>query len=151
MTRRLAIACALLALALAPAAVAAPQASLPDIEDEVMCAQCGTPLNASDSPVADDERAFIRERIAQGQTKEQIKAALVAEYGEEILALPDDDGFNLAAYLVPVLLALLAAAGLAVAARRWRRSPRTAPAEAGPDLDPDDARRLERDLAAYDS
>jgi cytochrome c-type biogenesis protein CcmH len=151
MTRRLAIACALLALALAPAAVAAPQASLPDIEDEVMCAQCGTPLNASDSPVADDERAFIRERIAQGQTKEQIKAALVAEYGEEILALPGDDGFNLAAYLVPVLLALLAAAGLAVAARRWRRSPRTAPAEAGPDLDPDDARRLERDLAAYDS
>jgi cytochrome c-type biogenesis protein CcmH len=151
MIRRLAIACALLALALAPAAVAAPQASLPDIEDEVMCAQCGTPLNASDSPVADDERAFIRERIAQGQTKEQIKAALVAEYGEEILALPDDDGFNLAAYLVPVLLALLAAAGLAVAARRWRRSPRAAPPAAGPDLDPEDERRLERDLAAYDS
>jgi cytochrome c-type biogenesis protein CcmH len=151
MIRPLAVAFALLALALVPAAVAAPQASLPDIEDEVMCAQCGTPLNASDSPVADDERAFIRERIAQGHTKEQIKAALVAEYGEEILALPDDDGFNLAAYLVPVLLALLAAAGLAVAARRWRRSPRTAPPAASPDLDPEDERRLERDLAAYDS
>ena len=150
MTRRLSIACALLALALAPAAVAAPQASLPDIEDEVMCAQCGTPLNASDSPVADDERAFIRKLIAQGQTKEQIKSALVAEYGEEILALPDDEGFNLAAYLVPALLALLAAVGLAVAARRWRRNPRTGPAAAGPDLDPDDARRLERDLATYD-
>jgi cytochrome c-type biogenesis protein CcmH len=150
MTRRLAIACALLALALAPAAVAAPQASLPDIEDEVMCAQCGTPLNASDSPVADDERAFIRKLIAQGRTKEQIKSALVAEYGEEILALPDDEGFNLAAYLVPALLALAAAIGVAVAARRWRRSPRTAPAAAGPELDPDDARRLERDLATYD-
>jgi cytochrome c-type biogenesis protein CcmH len=149
MTRRLALACALLALVLAPAAAAAPQASLPDIEDEVMCAQCGTPLNASDSPVADDERAFIRKLIAQGRTKEQIKSALVAEYGEEILALPDDDGFDLAAYLVPALLALVAAAGVAVAARRWRRSPAAAP-EPGAELDPDDAQRLERELAAYD-
>jgi cytochrome c-type biogenesis protein CcmH len=103
----------------------------------------------SNSPVADDERAFIRKLIAQGRTKEQIKAALVAEYGTEILATPEKDGFDLAAYLVPALLALLAAGGLAVAARRWRRHPRVAPA-ASADLDPDDARRLERDLAAYD-
>jgi cytochrome c-type biogenesis protein CcmH len=147
--KRVALACSLLALALVPAAAMAQRASLPDIEDEVMCAQCGTPLNASDSPVADDERAFIRKLIAQGRTKEQIKSALVAEYGEEILALPDDEGFDLAAYLVPALLALLAAAGVAVAARRWRRSPRSAPAPAT-ELNPDDARRLERDLAAYD-
>ena len=32
------------------AAAAAPRASLPDIEDEVMCLECGTALNVSTSP-----------------------------------------------------------------------------------------------------
>ncbi len=79
-----AIAAALL-LAVAPA----PQASLPDIEDEVMCVECGTVLSVSNSPVAIQERAFIREQIAAGKDKAQIKAALVDEYGEEILAKPE--------------------------------------------------------------
>lgn len=155
MKRGLVLASCALALALPGAATAAatvqPRASLPDIEDEVMCAQCGTALNVSDSPVADDERAFIRKLIARGRTKEQIKAAMVEEYGPEILSLPEEKGFNLAVYLVPALLVLATAAGLGVAARRWRRRPQAAAAAAAsPELDPDDARRLERDLAAYD-
>lgn len=152
MKRALVLVSCALALA-APAAVAAqqPRASLPDIEDEVMCAQCGTALNVSDSPVADDERAFIRKLIAQGRTKEQIKAAMVEEYGPEILSLPDEKGFNLAVYLVPALLVLATAAGLGVAARRWRRRPQATPTAANtPELDPEDAQRLERDLAIYD-
>ena len=60
-----------------PPAPRTPRASLPDIEDEVMCLECGTALNVSTSAVADQERAFIRELIAQGLTKEQVKAALV--------------------------------------------------------------------------
>ena len=47
-----------------------------------MCVECGTALNVSTSPVADQEREFIRRRIAEGKDKEQIKAALVEEYGE---------------------------------------------------------------------
>ncbi len=77
-------------------ALAAPQAaSLPDIEDEVMCVECGTVLSVSNSPVAQQERDFIREQIAAGKDKEQIKQALVAEYGEEVLADPGTGGFNL--------------------------------------------------------
>ena len=74
----------LLVVLAAPAAAvaqAAPQASLPDIEDEVMCPVCGTPLNTAESPQASRERAFIRDLIAKGATKEQIKAALVDEFG----------------------------------------------------------------------
>jgi cytochrome c-type biogenesis protein CcmH len=56
---------------------AVPRASLPDIEDEVMCVECGTVLSVSNSPVAEQERAFIRQQIAQGRDKRQIKAALV--------------------------------------------------------------------------
>jgi len=124
----LALALALAALALAAPATSAaaePRASLPDIEDEVMCVQCGTALNISEAPVAERERAFIRRRIAAGDTKEEIKAALVEEYGRAVLATPQRDGFTLAVWIVPPLLALFGLAGILVAARRWRG--RTAP------------------------
>ncbi len=77
----------LAALALAAPALA-QQASLPDIEDEVMCVECGTVLSVSNSPVALQERQFIRDQIAAGKNKDEIKAALVDEYGEEVLADP---------------------------------------------------------------
>jgi cytochrome c-type biogenesis protein CcmH/NrfF len=138
----------LLALVSMSLMAAAPQASLPDIEDEVMCVECKTALNVSTSPVADQERAFIRRQIAMGKDKQEIKAALVEEFGPGVLADPPSKGFDLTAYLVPVLLVLLAIGGLAVAARRWRRSAR--PPEVGPPLDEDEARRLDAELAAFD-
>ncbi|HYI17919.1 MAG TPA: cytochrome c-type biogenesis protein CcmH, partial [Solirubrobacteraceae bacterium] len=93
----------LLALVLAsPAAAAPPRASLPDIEDEVMCLECRTPLNVSTSAVADQQRAFISELIARGLTKDEVKAELVAEYGPRVLGQPEDEGFGLAAWLVPI-------------------------------------------------
>ena len=89
----------LLALALAPAAFAAePKTTLPDVEDEVMCVECGTALNVSTSPVADREREFIRRRIAEGMSKPEIKAALVEEYGAKVLAVPEGGGFDVAAW-----------------------------------------------------
>ena len=151
---------ALLALVLAVAAPAAhaaqaPRASLPDIEDEVMCLECRTPLNVSTSDVADQQRAFISELIDQGRTKAEIKAALVQEYGPRVLGEPEEKGFGLAAWITPILVALGALALVIVAARRWRREPQpaeaaAAPAEDGKELDPEDARRLDAELAAYD-
>jgi cytochrome c-type biogenesis protein CcmH len=139
----------LLILAPAGAAIAAePRASLPDIEDEVMCLQCGTALNLSNAPVAEREREFIRREIARGKTKEQIKDGLVDRFGPAVLALPEDEGFGLAAYLVPLLVALIAAVGVFAAARRWRGPSRAAAAPRAPD--PADEQRLERELAAYD-
>jgi cytochrome c-type biogenesis protein CcmH len=124
-------------------------ASLPDVEDEVMCVQCKTALNVSTSAVADQERAFIRRQIALGKDKRQVKAALVDEFGPGVLALPEERGFSLAAYLVPIALVLIALAGLIVAARRWRRRPIVA-ATAPEPLADDDARRLDAELQAYD-
>ena len=141
-----------LALVLAPAALAAePRTTLPDVEDEVMCVECGTALNVSTSPVADREREFIRRRIAEGMSKPETKAALVKEYGPKVLAVPEGGGFDVAAWLVPGLLCLIALLGVGVAAVRWRGRPEdeVVPDE-GPDLDPDDRRRLDADLAAFD-
>jgi cytochrome c-type biogenesis protein CcmH len=140
-----------LALLLAPAALAAePKTTLPDVEDEVMCVECGTALNVSTSPVADREREFIRRRIAEGSSKAEIKAALVEEYGPKVLAIPEGGGFDVAAWLVPGLLSLIALVGVGVAALRWRGRRDDEPAAEGPELDPDDRRRLDADLAAFD-
>ena len=143
---------ALLAVAvLAPAAAAAaPSASLTDIEDEVMCLECGTALNVSNSEVADQERKYIAELIAQGMTKQEVKDALVAEYGPRVLAEPADSGFELTAWLVPVLAGAGALVLVGLTARRWRRARSAAPGPAGPALDPDDERRLDAELAAFD-
>jgi cytochrome c-type biogenesis protein CcmH len=144
----------LLALALlaAPALAAEPRASLPDIEDEVMCLECGTALNVSTSDVANQERDFIAGLIAQGRTKDEIKDALVAEYGPRVLAEPEDDGFQLTAWVVPVLAALAALALVVLVARRWRRGGGGGPSaeEPGAGLSDDDARRLDAELAAFD-
>jgi hypothetical protein len=66
-----------------------------------------------------------------------------------VLATPEEKGFDLAAYLVPLVLGLLALVALAVAARRFRRRPEEA-APASQPLADDDARRLDAELAAYD-
>jgi cytochrome c-type biogenesis protein CcmH len=130
---------------------AAQQTTLPDVEDEVMCVECGTALNVSTAAVADQERAFIRDRIAEGMSKDQIKEALVAEYGPDVLAVPAGGGFNVTAWLVPVALAAFAALGVAGLWRRWRRAGHSDEiAPAGPELDAADARRLDSELTAFD-
>jgi len=151
---RTALAVLLAVVLAAPAAALAaePKTTLPDVEDEVMCVECGTALNVSTSPVADQEREFIRRRIAEGKGKAEIKAALVEEYGPRVLAVPEGGGFDVAAWLVPGVLCLAALLGVGVAALHWRRRPAAAPGsdEDADDLDPDDAERLDADLAAYD-
>jgi cytochrome c-type biogenesis protein CcmH/NrfF len=140
----------LLLLGLTAAAQPEPRTSLPDVEDEVMCVECGTALNVSQAPVADQERAFIRARVAEGMTKDEIKDALVDQYGPDVLAVPEARGFDLATWLVPGALTVLALLGVATVGRRWRGGRTPPPAPAGPELDPDDARRLDAELRAYD-
>lgn len=137
----------LLMFVAAATAAQAQQPSLPDIEDEVMCVECGTVLSVSSSPVAQQERDFIRKQIAAGKTKQQIKDALVAEYGEGVLATPKADGFNASLWLVPIALALLAVAGLVVALRKWSRRVPEPEQELPPPLSDEDARRLDAELS----
>ena|ERR1700754_1444617 len=146
------LAAALLATAAAPAGAAAPQASQAEIEGEVMCPVCGTLLELAEAPQALREKAFIKRLIAEGQTKAEIKQALVAEYGDAVLALPEGKGFRLSAYVVPIVAFLVALAALVVGVLRWRRAggrrPPDAPAGKGPSREQSD--RLDADLARYD-
>lgn len=142
---------ALVAVLSAPAAAAAARASLIDIEDEVICVTCKIPLNIADSPQATRQRELIRRLIDRGLDKPQIKAALVDEYGPDVLALPDSDGFGITAYAIPVALLAALAAALALLLPRWRmRQPGGVGDDSATALTSDDARRLHEDLVRYD-
>lgn len=143
------IAASLLLALPASSAIASSRASLPDIEDEVMCPICGTILEASNSPQAEREREFIRSLIAQGKTKQQIQDALVAEYGPDVLAVPDSKGFDLVAWLVPIAGLVLATGLLALALWRIRRKPDDS-GGSEPKLGEAENQRIDRDMAKSD-
>jgi cytochrome c-type biogenesis protein CcmH len=153
--RRVLAAAVLLAL-LAPAAsavAACPKTSLADVEDEVMCPVCGVPLGlATEAPQAQRERAFIQREAGRCKSKSQIKAELVAQFGDRVLALPPDKGFNLTVYLVPAAILLVGLATVTTIAVRRRREPRATSNGAAPSpaLAGEDAARLEADLERYD-
>jgi len=142
---------ALLTLA-SPALAATPRTNLNDVEGEVMCPICGTLLELAESPQAQRERVLVKRLIAEGKTKAEVKDALVAQYGPAVLALPEGSGFDLSAYLVPVIAFVLAAIALAFGVLRWRRA--ASPPGPGGDSPSapqgEDAERLDADLARYD-
>lgn len=129
-----------------------PRTSLSDVEKEVMCPVCGTPLGlASEAPQAERERELIRRLVEDCRSKEEVKARLVAEFGDEVIALPSSKGFDLAAYIVPALAVLLGGGALAAAAVGWRRARGGGHADPGP-IAPSGAasERLQSDLERYD-
>jgi cytochrome c-type biogenesis protein CcmH len=132
------------------ALAATPQTSLSDVEDEVMCPICGTLLELAQSPQAQRQRVFIERLIAMGKSKAEIEDALVAEYGREVLALPDDSGFSLSAYLVPAIAFAVALVALAIGVGRWRRASEPRRSGPAPAAREEDAERLEADLGRYD-
>ncbi len=146
-----------LALAFVTAAVAAPP-TLADLEDEVVCPTCETTLEMSNSPVAERMRAFIRERIAAGDSKDEIKAQLVDQFGEAVLAAPPKRGFNLVAWLLPLGGLAVALAAVGVLARRWlgtRTDAEPEPTEPSSNgrsrMDPELERRVDEELARFDA
>jgi cytochrome c-type biogenesis protein CcmH len=149
----LALGVLLATLALPATALAAdcPKTTLGDIEDEVMCSICRTPLGlAAEAPQAQRERAYIERLIADCRSKDQIKRALVAQFGSSVLALPgdagDDNGIgDTLVYVIPAIGLVLAIGGIAFALTRWRRRPRNGPAAAG-----GDSSRVDRDMERYD-
>jgi cytochrome c-type biogenesis protein CcmH len=143
-------------LALAGTAAASEQhPTLGELENELYCPTCHEPLALSSSPIADRMRAFIRERIRAGDTKSEIKAKLVDEFGPGVLAAPPKRGFNLLAWLLPLVGAAIAAAVVFVLARRWNRARRelepTAPDADRGVLDPELERRVDEELARYEA
>ena len=144
----------LAALALATPAVASEQRpTLPELEGQLMCPICeGETLAQSSSPAAQRIKVEIQQRIAAGDTRSQIKNRLVAEWGTRILAAPPRHGFDLLAWLLPIVGALGAAAVLGVVAWRWtrEREPAAKWTLTARPLGPEDERRVDEELRRFD-
>jgi cytochrome c-type biogenesis protein CcmH len=140
------------ALAVVPAAAACsqPKTSLSALEGQVMCPICHTTLDQSQSGAANQIRAIIRDKIARCETADQIKRELVADFGVSILAAPPKHGFNLVAWVLPLVGIGLGAAVLGWLAWRWSRSRESTTALDGPALDPELDRRVDEELARFD-
>ena len=139
-----------LATPLAPTAVAADRPSQADLEGEIVCPTCKTTLDQSNSPIATRMKAFIRERIAAGDSAAEIKAQLVDQFGPNVLAEPPKHGFDLLAWLLP--LAGLAVGAVVVGALAWSWSHRRETPERGPPtpLDPALEKRLDDELERFE-
>ena len=128
----------------------------PSSKRELTCPTCNGPLALSNAPVADRIRAFVRERIAAGDTKSEIKEKLVESFGESVLAAPPREGFNWLAWVLPLAGGAAAVIVLAIAVRRWAGSRAEEPAPPDPSrngrpLDPELERRVDEELARFDA
>ena len=142
-----------LALALAgPAAASEVKPTSAELESELVCPVCETTLDTSDSPAARRMKAYIRARIAAGDTKSEIKAKLVDQFGPTVLAVPPRKGFDWLAWLLPI--GGLAVGAVVVGGLAWHWSRGRGDEQAPPDelepLDPELERRLDAELARFE-
>lgn len=137
-----------LAAALATPAWAAEPPNAADLEAELVCPVCETTLDQSNAPVAQRMKLFIRERIAAGDSEQEIKDALVAEFGPGVLATPRKSGFGLLAWILPLTALAAGAVTVAVLVRSWSRR-RTLSSPEAP-LDPELERRVDEELARFE-
>lgn len=90
-----------------------------DLTAELRCLQCqNQTLADSDAPLAQDLRQEIHDMMAAGRSDEEIKAFMVARYGDFVLYRPPVQGNTLMLWLLPALLLLTGAAVVALAVRR---------------------------------
>jgi cytochrome c-type biogenesis protein CcmH len=153
--RFLAVVAAALILAAPAAACAHPRTSLGYLQGQVMCPTCHTTLDMSDSQAAQQIKGFIEKKVAACWTAKHIESALVAHYGQQILAAPSHKGFDLLAWWLPIAGVLAGALVLALGVWRWsrRREPEEPDGPAGltgSGLDEETERRLDDLLARFD-
>ncbi|MGZ4333909.1 MAG: cytochrome c-type biogenesis protein [Gaiellaceae bacterium] len=145
----------LVALILAALVLAAPawgggRPSAGSIETQLVCPVCHETLDQSTAPVAQQMKAQIRQRIAQGWSEQRILDSMVAQFGPGVLSTPAKHGFDLLAWVLPLGGALAGVAALGFGARHWSRAGSPAAVAPEPGLDPQMEQRIDEELARFD-
>lgn len=125
---------------------------------ELRCLVCrGQSVLESNSQLATEMKVLIRERLAGGETPEEVKAYFLSSYGDYILLRPRAEGVSLLVYVLPALALLGGGLLLFRLFSRWTRpavataAPASTPSEApeaAADGAPADAGIFESDLSA---
>ena len=84
-----------------------PDQRVYQLSQQLMCPVCdGQTLDQSQAQLSEDMKAAIRRKIEEGDSNQQIRDYFVERYGEIVLASPDAGGFNLIAWVMPVVIFL---------------------------------------------
>ena len=124
-----ALALVVLAVSLAgPALAVQPGEILPDpalerraraLSAELRCLVCqNQSIDDSDAPLARDLRLIVREQLKTGATDDQIRAFLVARYGEFVLLKPPFGWHTALLWVAPFAILAIGAGALLMRARR---------------------------------
>lgn len=77
------------------------------LSGELMCPVCdGQTIDGSNAKIAVDMRLKVRDLLDEGSTNAEVRDYFVLRYGHEILAAPERSGFNLLAWIIPVLIVI---------------------------------------------
>jgi cytochrome c-type biogenesis protein CcmH/NrfF len=92
---------------------------------DLMCL-CGCKTTLKDCPHTDcgyaiPAKNYIRAQLANGETPEAIKAAFVAQQGEEALSKPEMKGFNIVGYFLPAVALVLVAVAVVKLLSIWTK------------------------------
>ena len=149
----------LLAISLLAPASALADPAVDDVSRELMC-QCGCTQVVIDCTcgTAEQIRETIATKLGEGETKDQIIAYYVAQYGEKVLSSPTKQGFNLTAWVTPFIAIAAAAGVLILVLGAWVARGRLMQRETEEELEqeiPEEAEdqyqeRLRRELAEYE-
>lgn len=133
------------------------EADADHIEESLVC-MCETcpslVLKTCMCGYAENMKTEIRAMVDEGKTEEEIVQIFVDRYGERVLALPVQEGFNLTAYVAPFLAILFGGGIIFTLVRRWQDRVRGEPKEKIPDGTPkveDDPyrKKLEEELESF--
>lgn len=91
------------------------------LEETIRCPSCASQSVAnSETPAAQAVKVLVRERIAAGDSDEEIRDFVASRYGRQVLLDPAGKGFGALVWGIPVVAAVLALAALVVRFRDWR-------------------------------
>ena len=87
----------------------AKEAQARALMDELRCLKCQSQsIGDSDAPMAGDMRSQVRERIAAGESPEQVRAWLVERYGDWVTYKPPVNATTWPLWIAPILLVIVA-------------------------------------------
>ena len=94
------------------------------IDKALMCPRCPREtIDQSQVALAKDMQAIVREKLAQGESREDILQYFVDAYGPSVLAEPPKRGFNLLVWVIPPVGLIMGGGILVMVVRGMRRPP----------------------------
>ena len=94
------------------------------------CPACdGQSVADSDVAASRAIRVEIARLVEEGQTPDEIRGAIAASFGERVQLVPPASGFAGLVWILPVVVLVVALAGVSGALSRWRRTPRRSPTD----------------------